>query len=164
MEPKYKDLHRIVTTTIIYRKRKSDFEFLVTKRAPHKKAFPNKWTVPGGGLETDDYINLKPTTKEGHWYNALNNSIVREIKEEVNVKISKPELLVDMTFIRGDGVPVIIFSYYAKYISGQIKLDEDATDFKWVTVKEAKKYDLIDGIWGEIRDVEKILKSRSKKK
>ncbi len=160
MEPKYKDLHRICTTTIIYRKRKSEFEFLITKRAPHKRAFPNRWTVPGGGLETDDYINLPPSTKEGQWYKAMNNSLLREVKEEVNLKIGKPELLVDIVFITPDGTPVIIFSYFAKYISGKVKLDVDTVDFKWATVKEAKKYDLIEGIWGEIRDVEKILKNR----
>ena len=163
MEPKYKDLHRIVTTTIIYRKNKNDFEYLITKRAPHKKAFPNKWTVPGGGLETDDYINIKPSTKGApQWYGALSNSLIREIKEEVGLKIGKPELLIDLTFIRPDGIPAIVFSYFAKYISGKVKLDEDATDFKWATVKEAKKYDLIDGIWGEINDVDKVLKKRNK--
>jgi 8-oxo-dGTP diphosphatase len=164
MEIKYRDLHRITTTTIIYRKRGSNFEYLITKRAPHKKAFPNKWTVPGGGLEVDDYINKKPNTKSGHWYGVLNNSLIREVKEEVNVKVGKPELLVDIAFIIPDGTPVIILSYFAKYISGKVKLDEDATDFKWVTIKEAKKYDLIDGIWGEINDVDKLLKKRGEKK
>ena len=78
----------------------------------------------------------------------------------MNAKVDKPELLIDLTFIRPDGIPVIVFSYFAKYISGKIQLDEDAVDFRWVTVKEAKKYDLIEGIWGEIRDVEKILLKR----
>jgi len=163
MEPKYKDLHRICTTVIIYKLEKSGFKYLITKRAPHKKVHANKWTVPGGGLETDDYINLPPSTKGApQWYGALNNSTLREIKEEVNVKIGKPELLTDLTFIRPDGIPVIVFSYFAKFIFGQVKLDEDAVDFKWVTLKEAKKYDLIDGIWTEIHDVEKILKKRKK--
>jgi 8-oxo-dGTP pyrophosphatase MutT (NUDIX family) len=161
VEPKYKDLHRITTTTIIYRKRGKEFEYLITKRAPHKKAFPNKWTVPGGGLEVDDYINLPPATKGApQWYGALSNSLVREIKEEVGLKIGKPNLLVDLTFIRPDGIPAIVFSYFAKFLSGKVKLDEDSVEFKWVTVKEAKKYDLIEGIWGEIRDVEKIIKGR----
>jgi 8-oxo-dGTP pyrophosphatase MutT (NUDIX family) len=161
MEIKYRDLHRIVTTVIIYKKLNKDLIFLITKRASHKKVHPNKWTVPGGGLEVDDYINLPSSTKGApQWYGALNNSLVREIKEEVNLKIGKPELLVDLTFIRPDGIPVIVFSYFAKYLSGEMKLDDDAVDFKWVTVKEAKKYDLIDGIWEEIRDVEKILKNR----
>lgn len=164
MEIKDRELHRIVTTTIIYKKAGNSFIYLITKRSPHKKVHPNKWTVPGGGLEVDDYINLPPSTKGApQWYGALNNSLIREIKEEVDLKIGKPELLVDITFIRPDGIPVIIFSYFAKYISGKVKLDDDAVDFKWVTVKEAKKYDLIDGIWGEIRDVEKIIKSRTPK-
>jgi 8-oxo-dGTP pyrophosphatase MutT (NUDIX family) len=163
MEIKDRELHRITTTTIIYRKRKSDFEYLITKRAPHKKAFPNKWTVPGGGLEVDDYINLPPNTKAGQWYGALNSSLIREIKEEVNLKIGKPELLVDIVFITPNGIPSIIFSYFAEYVSGKVKLDDDAVDFAWVTVTEAKKYDLIDGILGEIRDVEKILRKDSKR-
>jgi hypothetical protein len=40
--------------------------------------------------------------------------------------------------------------------------NDDAVDFKWVTLKEAKPYDLIDGIWEEIKQVEKILKKRIK--
>jgi ADP-ribose pyrophosphatase YjhB (NUDIX family) len=88
--------------------------------------------------------------------------LYREIDEEVNIKIEKPEFLVDLTFIRPDGIPVIVFSYFAKYISGDVTLDADAVDFKWVTLEEAKNYDLIDGVWEEIRDVEHILRSRSK--
>jgi len=161
MKIKYKELHRIVTTTIIYKKEKSSFKYLITKRSPHKKVYPDKWTVPGGGLETDDYVNTPSSTKGTlQWYGALNNSLIREIKEEVGLKIRKPEFLVDLTFIRPDGIPVIVFSYYARYISGKVKLNDEAVNFEWVTVKEAKKYDLIDGIWEEIRDVEKILKSR----
>ena len=161
MEIKDKELDRIVTTTIIYKKDKNGLTFLITKRSPHKKVYPNKWTVPGGGLSTDDYVNTPSTTKsEKSWYGALNNSLLREIKEEVGLKIGKPEFLLDMTFIRPDGIPVIVFSYFAKFISGKVKLDEDATEFAWSTLKETKKYDLIDGIWEELRDVEKILKSR----
>lgn len=160
-EIKDKELHRIVTTTIIYRKTKGVYTYLVTQRALHKKVHPGKWTVPGGGLSTDDYVNTKPSTAGApQWYGALQKSLVRELDEEVNVKVGKPEFLVELTFIRPDGIPVIVFSYFAKYISGTVKLDADATDYAWVTAKEAKKYDLIDGIAEEIADVEKILKSR----
>jgi 8-oxo-dGTP pyrophosphatase MutT (NUDIX family) len=159
-EIKDKELHRICTTTIIY---KNNFTYLITKRSPNKKVHPNKWTVPGGGLSTDDYINTTPsTTGAPQWYGALEKSLYREIDEEVNIKIEKPEFLVDLTFIRPDGIPVIVFSYFAKYISGDVTLDADAVDFKWVTLEEAKNYDLIDGVWEEIRDVEHILRSRSK--
>ena len=153
-----KELHRIVTTTLIYKK---DYTYLITKRAPHKKVHPNKWTIPGGGLSMDDYINTPSSTSDGkQWYGALEKSLYREIQEEVNVVIGKPEFLVDLTFIRPDGIPVLCLSYFAPYVSGEVVLDADATEYAWVTVEQAKEYDFIDGILGEIQDVDKILKSR----
>jgi 8-oxo-dGTP pyrophosphatase MutT (NUDIX family) len=162
-----RELHRIVTTVIIYEEDVGgSFTYLVTRRALHKKMMPGKWTVPGGGLNIDDYIHTKPATVGApQWYGALANTTQREIKEEVNVEIGKPELLTDLTFIRPDGVPVIVFSYFAPYISGEVKWDQDTDgdtiDAKWVTLEEAKNYDLIDGIWDEIREVEEMLKSRN---
>jgi 8-oxo-dGTP pyrophosphatase MutT (NUDIX family) len=82
----------------------------------------------------------------------------REIKEEVNLEVKKLSYLLDMVFIRPDGIPVITLSFWAHYKSGKVKLDEDSIDYKWVTLKEAKEYDLIDGIWEEIEMVDKILK------
>jgi len=153
-----KELHRITTTTLVY---KSDFVYLITKRAMHKKVMPGKWTIPGGGLSTDDYVNTPPSTHGGmQWYGSLELSLRREIKEEVNLEIGKPEFLLDLTFIRPDGVPVLCLSYFAPFVSGEVKLDEDATEFAWVTLEKAKNYDLIDGIWDEIRQVDEILKSR----
>lgn len=155
MEIKDKELHRVALTAIIY----NDLgQYLITQRSLTKKAFPGKWTVPGGGLEIDDYINATPTTAAGQWYNALTNTLRREVKEEVNLEIEKPEYLLDLTFIRPDGVPVVVLSYYAKYKSGEVKLDDDSVDYKWVTLEEAKSYDIIDGIWEEIEMVGKILK------
>src|SRR3989344_9642025 len=105
MEIKNKELHRIVTTTLVY---KPDFTYLITKRASHKKVMPCKWTIPGGGLTTDDYTNTPPsTTGAKQWYGALENSLRREIREEVNLEIGKPDLLTDLTFIRPDGIPVL---------------------------------------------------------
>lgn len=160
MEIRDRELHRITTTTLVYT---PDFKYLITKRAPHKKVMPLKWTIPGGGLSVDDYINTPSSTKTAkQWYGALETSLRREIKEEVNLEIGKPEFLVDLTFIRPDGVPVICFSYFAPYVSGEVKLDQDATDYRWVTLDEAKEHDLIDGIWGEIEMVDKIIRARIK--
>jgi 8-oxo-dGTP diphosphatase len=149
-----KELHRITSTAIIVK----DGKYLITRRSLAKKAFPGKWTVPGGGLETDDYINLKPSTAAGQWYFAVENSLRREIKEEVGLAVGKLNYLLDLTFVRPDGVPVVVLSYWCDYKSGKVKLDEDSIDYKWVNLKEAKKYDLIDGIWEEIEMVDKILK------
>jgi len=152
------ELHRIASTAIIIKNGK----YLITRRSLAKKAFPGKWTVPGGGLETDDYINTKPTTKAGQWYFALEKSLRREIKEEVNLDVKELNYLLDLTFVCPDGLPVLVLSYWTNYKSGKVKMDEDSIDFKWVTLKEAKKHDLIDGIWEEIEMVDKILKKKKR--
>ncbi len=152
-----KELHRVSITTIVYN---DDGKYLITRRSPAKKAFPGKWTVPGGGLTTDDYTNSEPTTSAGQWYNTVEKTLRRELLEEVNIEVGKPEYLLDLTFIRPDNVPVLVLSYFAKYVSGDVKHDEDTVDHAWVSVEEAKDYDLIDGIYDEIVDVEKILMER----
>ena len=158
MEIKDKELHRIVTTTLVY---KPDFTYLIIRRALHKKVMPGKWAPPGGGLSVDDYINTPSSTAGAkQWYGALENSLRREIREEVNLEIGKPELLTDLTFIRPDGIPVLCLAYFAPYVSGEVKLDEDATEFAWILANDIPKYDLIQGIDSEIKEIDQILKKR----
>ncbi len=153
MQIEHRDLHRITSTAIIYR----DGKFLILRRALTKKAFPGKWTVPGGGLEVDDYINTPKTTAD-LWYFGLINSLKREIKEECGLEVGKLKYLLDITFIKPEGIPAIILSFYTDYKSGEVQLDEDSIEFAWVTYEEAKNYDLIDGILAEIEMVDKIFK------
>lgn len=155
---KTSDLHRIVLTAIIYN---DEGKYLITKRGPNKKVYPNKWTVPGGGVEAEDYVN-SPKTVGNSWTRIVERTLIREIKEEVNLEIEKIELLLDLIFIRPDNVPVLTLSYYAKLKSGVVKLEEEDTDFAWVTVDEVKKYDLIEGIYGQIEEVNEILKDRNR--
>jgi len=156
MEIQNKELHRITSTAIIYREENGAFKYLITQRALTKKAFPGKWTVPGGGLEVDDYINTPKTTTD-HWYFAIENSLSREIKEEVGLEVEDVRYLLDMVFIRPDGIPAIILSFYAKYKTGEIILDEDTINFAWATAEECRNYDLIEGILEEIEMTDKIL-------
>ena len=151
------ELHRIVLTAIIYN---DEGKYLITKRSPNQKVHPNKWTVPGGGVEPDDYINT-PTTFGKAWYRVVEKTLKREVKEEVNLDIDNLEYLLDLIFVRPDGVPVLVLSYFAKLVSGEVVLEEgDATDYAWVTPKEAEDYDLIGGILEEIQEADQILKSR----
>ncbi|HEY4510897.1 MAG TPA: NUDIX domain-containing protein, partial [Candidatus Paceibacterota bacterium] len=95
------------------------------------------------------------------WYFVVEKALRREVREEVNLEIEKPEFVVDLVFIRPDKVPVLTLSYYAKRKSGTVKLEEgDATEFRWVTAREAKKLDFIVGIAEEIQYVDDILKGK----
>jgi 8-oxo-dGTP diphosphatase len=155
MEIKDKELHRIAITAIIYN---DEGKYLITQRAPHKKVHANRWTVPGGGLSTDDYIN-EPAF-HNQWYYSLTKALKREVKEETGIEIEEPEYLLDLTFIRPDGIPILVLSYFAKYKTGEIKFDEDTIDAKWIMPDELKNFDLIEGIEDEIKKTDEILKNR----
>ncbi len=156
--------HYVVVTGIIVKRRK----FLITKRASSEKAFPDKWTVPGGKLEMTDYQNKsgdltektykKKTTQL--WYNILENLLKREILEETNLKIKNIKYITSLVYIRPDNIPTLIISLMADYKSGKVKLPPEMSDFAWVNLKEAKKYELIGGIYEELEMADKFLKGR----
>lgn len=144
MENQY--LHEVAITAIIQKGNK----FLITKRSPTKKRFPGYWTVPGGKLETKDYTSLDKETKD-YWYNVLERTLEREVEEEVGLKIKNINYLTSLATIHAGNNPSLVISCTAKYASGKVKLQEEETvDYAWVTVKEAKKYQLIDGIYDEL--------------
>jgi 8-oxo-dGTP pyrophosphatase MutT (NUDIX family) len=139
-------LHEVAITAIIVK----DGKYLITKRSPSKKRFPNMWTVPGGKLETKDYIDL-PKDTEFYWYNVLEKVLKREVKEEVGIEIKNIEYVTSLATVHADGNPSLVISCIADYVKGKVKLQKEETDdFAWVNLKEAKKYDLIDGIHDEL--------------
>jgi len=148
-------LHFVTATAIIAK----DGKFLIAQRAAHEKAFPLKWTVPGGKLVRHEYEHLPKTANFPQWYNVVDWVLRKEVQEEVGLEIHRPEYLCDLVFVRPDGYPVVTLSYWAHYKDGDVTLCKDLVDYAWVTAEEAKKYDLIEGIAGEIADVDKLIKA-----
>jgi 8-oxo-dGTP pyrophosphatase MutT (NUDIX family) len=159
-------LHFVTATAIIAKTDgKNPPRFLIAKRAEHEKAFPNKWTVPGGKLVRSEYEHLPkrpyvPGQKESdapQWYHIVDWLVKKEVREEVNVEVENIQYLTDLVFIRPDGYPVVTLSYWCWYKSGEAKPGKDLTEVAWVTAEEAKNYDLIEGIADEIVEVDKII-------
>src|SRR3972149_7678529 len=146
-------LHFVVATAIVVK----DGKFLIVKRAPHEKAFPNRWTVPGGKLVLNEYKILPTTASYQQWYNVVDWVLNKEVLEEVGLEIHKPNYLCDLVFVRPDGFPVVTLSYWAEYKDGQVKISKDFPVFAWVTLEDAKHYDLIEGIWDELKMVDDSL-------
>lgn len=139
-------LHEVAITAIVLK----DKKYLITRRSEKKKRFPGMWTVPGGKLEPEDYLKL-PKDTEHYWYNVLEKTLKREVKEETGAEITNIEYLTSLATVHKDSNPSLVISCIADYVSGGIKLDpEETDDFAWVTLKEAKKYKLIDGIYDEL--------------
>jgi len=139
-------LHEVAITAIVIK----DNKYLITKRSATKKRFPNKWTVPGGKLESKDYLEL-PKDTEDYWYNVLERTLAREVREEVGLEIENVAYLTSLATVHADGSPSLVISCIADYKDGQITLQAEESDrFAWVSLEEAKGYDLIDGIYDEL--------------
>lgn len=152
-------LHEVAITAIIVR----DNKYLIIQRSKNKKRFPNMWTVPGGKLETKDYLSLPKDTKE-YWYNVLEKTLAREVKEEVGIEINNVEYVTSLATVHSDGAPSLVISCLADWKKGKVILQkEEADNFAWVSLKEAKKYDLIDGIYEELVMAEKLRHGKKSK-
>lgn len=148
--------HYVVVTGILVK----NGRYLIAKRADWEKAFPGRWTVSGGKLKTDDYYQKEKDTSQ-HWYNVFEEVVRREIMEEVGLEIENIGYVTSMVYERSDKIPCIIVSLYAepKNKDDEVKLCEALSEFAWVDIEEAKKYDLIEGIYDELVMLDDFLKT-----
>ncbi len=150
-------LHYVTATVILVNKER---KFLIAKRAEWEKAFPGKWTVPGGKLEVLNYV-LREKDTGVQWYNILENLAKREVLEEVGLKIGRLDYVTSLVYIRPDKIPSLIISLWTELTdeTQNIRLCNALTEFKWVNLEEAKNYDLISGIYEELKILDKKLKT-----
>ena len=154
-----KKAHYVAITGII----KKQDKYLICKRSPSEKAFPNKWCVPGGKIEVNDFINtLKDTSS--HWLDVFEKALKREILEETGIKIKNLGYVSNLAFIRPNGFSTLIVSLHAEHDWGEVILKKDElTEHAWVTLEQAKEYDLIENIYEQIEKVHKIHKKNKKR-
>lgn len=126
------------------------------KEADWEKAFPGKWSVPGGKLEVLDYALRKKDTND-HWYNVIEELLKKEILEETGLEIKNINYITSMVYIREDNIPCLIISLYAEPLGENLKLDSSLTVYRWVSLEEAKNYELIEGLYSEIEILDKKL-------
>ena len=149
-------VHYVSVTGII----RKDDKYLICKRSPNETAFPNKWCVPGGKIEHSDFVNT-PKDTSSHWLGIFEKVLRKEIKEETSLDIKNIGYVSSLCFIRPNGHSSIIVSLYADFVSGEVQLAEDElTDYSWVTLETAKKYDLIENIYEQLEQVEEIYKKK----
>jgi 8-oxo-dGTP pyrophosphatase MutT (NUDIX family) len=149
-------VHYVAVTGII----RKDDKFLICKRSANEKAFPNKWCVPGGKIEHSDFINT-PKDTSSHWLGIFEKVLRKEIKEETSLDIKNIGYVSSLCFIRPNGHSSIIVSLYADHAHGEVQLAEDElSEHAWVTLEEAKKYDLIENIYEQLEQVEEIYKKK----
>ncbi|MAG75346.1 MAG: hypothetical protein CL811_01190 [Colwelliaceae bacterium] len=153
MEEIQQKAHYIAVTGIV---RNSEGKYLICKRSPSEKVFPGKWCVPGGKIEKGDFIDTKKDTND-HWFDIFEKTLEKEIFEETGLKIKNIGYVSNLALIRPNGFSTMIVSLHAQHSEGDVKLDEDElTDHAWVTLEEAKNFDLIENIYEQIEKVDKL--------
>ncbi len=151
MEDIQEKAHYIAVTGII---RNAAGKYLICKRSPNEKAFPNKWCVPGGKVERSNFVN-NPKDTSDHWLDIFEKVVEREIFEETGLKIKNIGYVSNLAFIRPNGFSTVIISLHGEHAEGEVILNKDElVDYAWVTLEEAKSYDLIENIYEQIEKVD----------
>ena len=121
-------LHIVAIVGIV----EKDGKVLLLKRAPHEIAFPNQYTLPGGKFERGS---------------TLKETLVREFEEEANIKVNEPITYIsERTFVRPDKISVVALMFRCKYVSGEVKISKDFTDYIWAGKEDLDKLDVIPEI------------------
>ncbi len=127
--------------------RNDEGKFLFQRRVdPLITAADGKWEIPGGKVDWGE--NPKETAK-------------REAKEETGCTIHIRRLLPFVhsnIYIRTDGKSqhVLVLCFEADFTGGTpMPIDKKVSEVGWFTKDEAKKLDMLTGIWDFISLVEK---------
>jgi len=92
-------------------------EVLMIRRSETDTNEPNMWEFPGGGMDEDNF------------YDGLK----RECREEVNIEIENIKILAAYYF-SDDGKTRLQLLCSAEYVSGEIKLSFEHSDYKWISL------------------------------
>ncbi len=102
---------------------------LLIKRG--KEPLKGRWVVPGGTVELGE---------------PLEKALVREMKEETDLRVAPLEVLIVFDRIQRDGAEVsyhyVIVDYLCRYESGEARAGSDAEAVAWARRDELSSYDL----------------------
>lgn len=139
------NVHYLSVTCIIRR----DGRYLICRRSPGEKIFPGKWCVPGGKVQRSDIVDF-PKDTEDHWFDVIEKALAREVLEETGLRVTGIGYVSSLALLHPSGRPMVIVSMRADWAGGEVRLNDELTDHAWVTLEEAKSYDLIAGILGQM--------------
>ena len=123
------DLNPVLDVVSVYIE--CDDKILLLKRSPGKIE-ENKWGVAAGKLEENE---------------ELIDGIIRECLEETGLELKESSLeKIATAYIRNEGFEYSYHMYKTTFLEiPTITLNDEHTEYKWVTIKEALKMPLMSG-------------------
>ncbi len=116
---------------------KNKDKILILKKSEDDYNYPNKWSFCSG------YV------KE---FEPAEDTILREIKEETNLKakIIKKGRIIEI-YDKNSGKNWIVAPFLCEVKSGNVKLDHENTEFKWINCNDIKKYPTVPGLEKDLK-------------
>jgi 8-oxo-dGTP diphosphatase len=103
-------------------------EFLILKRTFYKSdGGEQQWDLPGGSVDLDEDVNL---------------AILREISEEINVKLNNTQIF-DVYSEKGIPSGQFILTLFSSKINTtniNIKLSDEHSEYRWISRNEIENY------------------------
>jgi 8-oxo-dGTP diphosphatase len=115
--------------------RKGD-EILVLKRSEIDNHKPGVWETIGGGIDAE----ISPE-----------ESLRREIREEAGIEVDIIKPFRVFTFRKDTGEFKVGITFICDYISGEVKLSGEHSDYKWIKPAEFEKLESIPSLYEEIK-------------
>ena len=132
-----KTIH-VVILALIRNKKK----YLLTLRHDANPKMNNKWQIPGGSLEFGEKI-----------YETLDREVMEELGIKVEVISPVPYIDTDIFTTR----QIVFITYLCKLVDdSEIILNEEATDYRWFSIKDLDKIEVLHGCKEAIFTAEKI--------
>ena len=124
---KYHIIHMVVNMkkiakSVIQQKGK----YLVIKRSPDVRVYPNLWDIPGGKFEPGE---------------TAEQTVVRETKEEVDLDI-EPGTMIKTGEYHDTDMDLLFHFFEPVILSGEIKLSHEHVEMKWATEEEIVELDI----------------------
>ncbi len=99
-------------------------EFLIQKRTPNKKNFPNMWSQTGGGVDSGE------TTLQ---------AAIRECHEELGINIEKDEIEFMLSFKRKYDFVDVWLVKHDYDISTLVLQEDEVSDVRWASIDEIRE-------------------------
>ena len=106
---------------------KKDNQYLIVQRNRNKH-LGLKWEFPGGKVQKNE---------------SFKEALLREIKEELNIKINMNEKIAEEKY-KDDKIDIVLHYYLCSHENGTIELNEHE-NFAWVEKKDFNQYDFAEG-------------------
>ena len=97
-------------------------KYLLLKRSPDAKVYPDRWDFPGGKLDQGE------TAEE---------AVVREVKEETGLDVAFGPRIKQTEYEDTDYI-LVFYYFIPQSLSGNIRLSDAHSEYQWFAEKEIR--------------------------